>query len=249
MRLYIAFRAWDHYINKFYKTVRHAKAAVFGDNYTELRGPTAVADATYRRAIRQHGGRVYKIDTEDLELAEPTPDEELEHADRMMLKWTETRMRLDPTRELADPSILPITERRVLAWWLSRTPAHLHNDLPMLRKLAGDAEPIVVTPHMEPSPSYTRAVVEEAMKASGFGYSTGDPATAAPCGDNSCIFGPPGGMGTNGGCRCFDKDPRHLASIDAARTVRRLANTIVLLARQLAEYRFANPKADASPVR
>jgi hypothetical protein len=26
-----------------------------------------------------------------------------------------------------------------------------------------------------------------------------------PCGDNSCIFGSPGGMATNGGCRCFDK--------------------------------------------
>lgn len=24
------------------------------------------------------------------------------------------------------------------------------------------------------------------------------------CGDNSCIWGPPGGMGTNGGCRCYE---------------------------------------------
>lgn len=24
-----------------------------------------------------------------------------------------------------------------------------------------------------------------------------------PCGDNSCIFGSPGGMATNGGCRCI----------------------------------------------
>ena len=23
------------------------------------------------------------------------------------------------------------------------------------------------------------------------------------CGDHSCVFGPPKGMGTNGGCRCF----------------------------------------------
>ncbi len=23
------------------------------------------------------------------------------------------------------------------------------------------------------------------------------------CGDNSCIWGSPGGMGTNGGCRCY----------------------------------------------
>jgi hypothetical protein len=27
----------------------------------------------------------------------------------------------------------------------------------------------------------------------------------APCADNSCIFGKPGGMATNGGCRCFDR--------------------------------------------
>jgi hypothetical protein len=25
------------------------------------------------------------------------------------------------------------------------------------------------------------------------------------CGDNSCMFGPRGGMGTNGGCRCFER--------------------------------------------
>ena len=24
-----------------------------------------------------------------------------------------------------------------------------------------------------------------------------------PCGDNSCMFGRPGGMATNGGCRCI----------------------------------------------
>lgn len=24
------------------------------------------------------------------------------------------------------------------------------------------------------------------------------------CGDNSCVWGSRGGMGTNGGCRCFD---------------------------------------------
>ena len=33
-----------------------------------------------------------------------------------------------------------------------------------------------------------------------------------PCGDNSCIFGAPGGMATNGGCRCLDH-----ACIDAHR--------------------------------
>ena len=34
------------------------------------------------------------------------------------------------------------------------------------------------------------------------------------CGDNSCIFGSPGGMATNGGCRCFDSPNReHLRAI------------------------------------
>lgn len=28
------------------------------------------------------------------------------------------------------------------------------------------------------------------------------------CGDNSCVFGSPGGMATNGGCRCFEEMPR-----------------------------------------
>lgn len=27
----------------------------------------------------------------------------------------------------------------------------------------------------------------------------------AGCGDNSCLWGSPGGMGTNGGCRCAEK--------------------------------------------
>lgn len=26
------------------------------------------------------------------------------------------------------------------------------------------------------------------------------------CRDSSCIFGPPSGMATNGGCRCFERD-------------------------------------------
>ena len=31
--------------------------------------------------------------------------------------------------------------------------------------------------------------------AAGLGLTVG-------CGDNSCVWGPPGGMATNGGCRC-----------------------------------------------
>jgi hypothetical protein len=31
------------------------------------------------------------------------------------------------------------------------------------------------------------------------------------CGDHSCIFGPPKGMGTNGGCRCSKNVKVHMA--------------------------------------
>lgn len=32
--------------------------------------------------------------------------------------------------------------------------------------------------------------------------------TAHGCGDNSCMFGSPGGMATNGGCRCLNDTER-----------------------------------------
>lgn len=41
-----------------------------------------------------------------------------------------------------------------------------------------------------------------------------------PCGDNPCMFGPPGGMGTNGGCRCLPRD-RSVPS-EVRRLVRKL---------------------------
>lgn len=31
----------------------------------------------------------------------------------------------------------------------------------------------------------------------------------AGCIDNSCMWGPPGGMGTNGGCRCLKNRDAH----------------------------------------
>jgi len=32
-----------------------------------------------------------------------------------------------------------------------------------------------------------------------------DAAAITPCGDSSCVFGRPGGMATNGGCRCYGR--------------------------------------------
>lgn len=36
--------------------------------------------------------------------------------------------------------------------------------------------------------------------AAGLGMTVG-------CGDNSCVWGSPGGMATNGGCRCYGDGP------------------------------------------
>jgi hypothetical protein len=46
------------------------------------------------------------------------------------------------------------------------------------------------------------------------------------CGDNSCVFGSPGGMATNGGCRCFELLPR---DEEGRATKRRLQNGILSL--------------------
>lgn len=47
-----------------------------------------------------------------------------------------------------------------------------------------------------PTPRQVRAVIDEYMRAHG---------VALGCGDNSCRLGPPGGMATNGGCRCLGR--------------------------------------------
>ncbi len=47
------------------------------------------------------------------------------------------------------------------------------------------------------------------------------------CGDNSCMFGHPGGVGTNGGCRCIGRDGG--IPPEAMRFIRRLARVAVRL--------------------
>jgi hypothetical protein len=44
----------------------------------------------------------------------------------------------------------------------------------------------------EPTAAEVRAVVDEVLA----------PLGERPCSDSGCIFGPPGGQMTNGGCRC-----------------------------------------------
>lgn len=52
------------------------------------------------------------------------------------------------------------------------------------------------------------------------------------CGDNSCIWGARGGMGTNGGCRCYDRT----ASLTAQqREERLLVSSGIRLLRELAD--------------
>lgn len=48
------------------------------------------------------------------------------------------------------------------------------------------------------------------------------------CGDNSCMFGSPGGMGTNGGCRCYPDLDRK-----ARMELRRLARIIAEAAKEV----------------
>lgn len=57
------------------------------------------------------------------------------------------------------------------------------------------------------------------------------------CGDNSCVWGSPGGMGTNGGCRCYgsrgDRDYR-IGFLEMQRVAKHL----------LEVYNVLNPKKD-----
>ena len=53
------------------------------------------------------------------------------------------------------------------------------------------------------------------------------------CGDNSCVFGSPGGMATNGGCRCFEE----MARTPEGRQARRnLQKGIYFMRQKLARY-------------
>ena len=55
----------------------------------------------------------------------------------------------------------------------------------------------------------------------------------APCGDNSCWFGSPGGMATNGGCRCAPRGrwtPEEHHEVN--RLMRKMAHAIVALAKR-----------------
>lgn len=51
---------------------------------------------------------------------------------------------------------------------------------------------------------------------------------ALRCGDNSCVLGAPGGMGTNGGCQCASMKP--LAHTH--RSVREWSQSVARLARE-----------------
>lgn len=53
------------------------------------------------------------------------------------------------------------------------------------------------------------------------------------CGDNSCRWGARGGMGTNGGCRCYDKNTGRMTQAQMEERLRLLSG--ISLLRQLAE--------------
>lgn len=55
------------------------------------------------------------------------------------------------------------------------------------------------------------------------------------CGDNSCILGRPGGMATNGGCRCLPRGVRWTEAevIEARRLVRYLIFTLTAIGKDM----------------
>lgn len=78
-----------------------------------------------------------------------------------------------------------------------------------------------MTPNARPDRIAARMRLRAALNAAGI----------TPCGDNSCMFGSPGGMATNGGCRCAPRgrwtpEEQH----EANRLMRKMAHAIVALA-------------------
>lgn len=65
-----------------------------------------------------------------------------------------------------------------------------------------------------------RAVIDETLAAQGM----------RACGDRSCVFGPPGGQCTNGGCRCI----KEIRSPAQRAMFRRLASAIMWLSGEVA---------------
>jgi hypothetical protein len=57
------------------------------------------------------------------------------------------------------------------------------------------------------------------------------------CGDSGCIFGSPGGMATNGGCRCF-LEPERGYSFEEQQEARLRYRKAVSLARKYENYIF-----------
>lgn len=72
------------------------------------------------------------------------------------------------------------------------------------------------------------------------------------CGDNSCVWGPPGGMGTNGGCRCYEGTSQaarkeRLAVSSGARLLRQIAALPDVEAALIELARKAQPLIKAIP--
>lgn len=82
-----------------------------------------------------------------------------------------------------------------------------------------------MTPNARPDRIAARMRLRAALNAAGI----------TPCGDNSCMFGSPGGMATNGGCRCLDHADvdAHRLPHEARAFIRRLARACRLLAGEM----------------
>jgi hypothetical protein len=68
--------------------------------------------------------------------------------------------------------------------------------------------------------SYADYIMLEQRIAAALREAQADVVRSLRCGDNSCLFGPPDGMATNGGCRCgagSDREARRLLLTVAAK--------------------------------
>jgi hypothetical protein len=64
--------------------------------------------------------------------------------------------------------------------------------------------------------------------AAKYGYEIG-------CGDNSCWFGSPGGMGTNGGCRCWPRAHARNVTEDELQQMRKLSRDLAAILSAIAK--------------
>jgi hypothetical protein len=185
---------------------------------------------------------IVAVDPEDMS---PIPDDpakqadvDYQHAESRMAYWTERCLQLRPDAPLPSMEWRQLTSsdldelgRASQAWWATQDPdGALANAKPSVKEHLRDRLASILDRAIEKmlavrtTPRKPREITVEALAKVGI----------TPCGDNSCVFGSPSGMATNGGCRCFARPGG--GTYDRVQ-IGRMANVIRDLAAQLAETR------------